>query len=39
MKNHFEALYQRHTELKARFQTAKAANDTEAMEHIPEHRL
>ena len=38
MKNNFEALYQRHTELKARFQTAKAANDTEAMEQVRAER-
>lgn len=38
MKNTFEALYQQHKELKARFQTAKAANDAETMEQVRAER-
>lgn len=34
MKNTFDTLYQQHKELKARFQTAKAANDAEAMDQV-----
>lgn len=38
MKNDFEAIYQQHKELKARFQTAKAANDAEAMDQVRSER-
>lgn len=38
MKNTFEAIYQKHKELKTRFQTAKAANDADAMDQIRAER-
>ena len=38
MKNTFDTLYQQHKELKARFQTAKAANDAEAMDQVRAER-
>lgn len=38
MKNNFEAIYQQHKELQARYQDAKAANDTEAMEQVRAER-
>ena len=38
MKNTFEAIYQKNEELKARFQTAKAANDADAMDQIRAER-
>lgn len=38
MKNLFDTLYQQHKELKARFQTAKAANDAEAMDKVRAER-
>ena len=38
MKNTFDAIYRQHEELKARFQTAKAANDAETMNQVRAER-